>query len=410
MYFAYRRLATNNSLFPVSLALLLLSFALLLKGTIQFFAPGAGQDFWYRWSAQQYVAAHIDPFRVAFYASDNAQALPPDIPRQLAEYAGNPVSVVDPPWVFAFSAPLHAASRPLAPIAFVSFQYVALVVAILCTRVISRPLAPGQTVLLISLFLANQAFGETILNGNLGIFTLAAIACYFALQRRSVWLASGTALAVAQLKTTIGAPLVLVALVERKILSVGTAAAILLLATSWTRFTLGIDYAGLFQRMLDGVGRYSVGGLSPHKGLMLLGLDKNLSIATSGILILAIAAILEWRWRRDSIAQMGIFAVCSRVFTYHLVIDNVVMAFLVMAMAITWIESGMAPRAGIILGGLVVSLLLPARLTEITAVGIGQQLFWLVALAVLLHARRGRAVAPATTAHLGHSPHAQAAT
>ena len=108
------------------------------------------------------------------------------------------------------------------------------------------------------------------------------------------------------------------------------------------------------------------------------------------------------QWRRDWIAQMGIFAVCSRVFTYHLVIDNVVMAFLVLAMAITWIEGGMLPRPGVVLGALVSSLLLPARLTEITAVGIAEQLFWVVALGLLLHARRGRAVSPAAAAHLQH--------
>src|SRR5438445_13319985 len=106
MHFGLRRLTAGERLMPVSLALLLLSLALLMKGTVQFFAPGAGQDFWYRWSAQQYVAAHIDPFRVAFFASDNARSLPPDIPPQLAEYAGNSLSVVDPPWVFRFGAAL----------------------------------------------------------------------------------------------------------------------------------------------------------------------------------------------------------------------------------------------------------------------------------------------------------------
>src|SRR5438552_1696524 len=137
MRLGLRRLTAGERLFPVSLALLLLSLALLMKGTVQFFAPGAGQDFSYRWSAQHYGAA---------------------------------------------------------------------------------------------------------------------VAGYVAVHRAAGWLASGIAVALAEVETTIGGPLAVAVLVQRKLLARGVAGVILLLATTWSRLTLGLDYTGLFQSMLEGVG------------------------------------------------------------------------------------------------------------------------------------------------------------
>ena len=380
----------RNALVPLSLLLGVVSAAMLLKGTIQFFAPNTGQDFWYRWSAQQYVMAGIDPFTVAFFASDNDGRLPTGLPPDVVERAGNPVSVVDPPWAFAFGILLYPPSRVLAPIWFIGVQYFALVVTACCILRLTCTLQFSARLFCLCVFFTNLAFGQTILNGNLGIIAVAAIAVYFAANTTGHWWLSGVGLAVSQSKTTIGAPLGVVSLIQHQYKSFILAITLITLGIIWTGHMVSIGHVDLFEEMVNGVSRYSVGGMGPHNWLMALGVHKTAALISSAAVIIVTTSVLSWRWRRDTIAQMAIFAVCSRLFTYHNVIDNVVMGFLVLALAITWLERAFPPILSLTLAGLTVSLLVPARISESVLLSILQQLFWVLTLAVVLGYRRGQ--------------------
>lgn len=200
----------------LGLVLAILSVLLLVKGTVEFCAPNHGQDFRYRWSTQQYIFAGIDPFRVAFWTADHKQALPPDIPRDVAAKAGDPVNVVDPPWVFAFGALIFPPQREFATVWFILLNIAAICLLACLIYKFCATLSTSLRLFCTAIFFTNLAFSQQLINGNYGTISMAGVAgCFFLLRSRSATL-SGIAFAVAQIKMTLGAPVVLPLLMRRR--------------------------------------------------------------------------------------------------------------------------------------------------------------------------------------------------
>lgn len=154
--------------------------------------------------------------------------------------------------------------------------------------------------------------------------------------------------------------------------------------------TTGVSIPGLVARMLEGADRFSVGGTSLWKLFVLFGAPKKVALIVSALLIVVPALWMAFRRSDDDLSQMALFAVCARVFTYHNVIDNVVIAFLVYAVARTWIERDFDWRLGWPLLGLVVSLLMPGRISEVVLVQTAMQLFWVGCLILVIAFRTRR--------------------
>jgi hypothetical protein len=367
--------------------LLTLSLLLLGKGSLEFFKNTAGQDFRYRWSAEQYVLDRVDPFPLAFW-TDEHKSMPPWMQTTVWSRIQDPVNVVDPPWVFAFGLFLFPSNRELAPYVFLLLNYVALgfLAMFICRLHDSQD--PKIRVFLTSIFLANIAFSQQIINGNLGIFAVAASAGFFVLLRSNsgTWL--GLPAALAQVKMTIGAPLGVILFACKKWRAAVLAVVVLMVAALWTCAMVRVSFPVLAGEMLEGVNRFSTGGTNFYKVFMLIGLQKKMALVVCSTLILAITMLISHKYSGDVHAQMAIFAVCARIVTYHNVIDNVVIGFLVIAAAHTWIECEMSPGLGVLVGALVASLLIPGSIGNTATVQASLQVFWVGSLAVVLRSRR----------------------
>src|SRR5215469_15095466 len=247
----------KNRIRWVSYGLACISFLLIARGAVLFLLPYAGQDFQYRWSGQQYVFAGIDPFRVAFWTSEHNGAFPPDLPHEVAGRAGDPVSIVDPPWVWAYGTLLYWPDKNFARLWFLLANVAALVLLIGIVNRLNNDLDSTYRLFCTTLFFVNLGFSEQLISGNYGILALAGIAgCFLALRLHSSVLA-GAAFALAQIKMTIGSPLSIVLLLRRRVVAIATVGIILTLGSFWTSKVVGISIVGLWQRMLNGVNRFS---------------------------------------------------------------------------------------------------------------------------------------------------------
>src|SRR5215469_5348663 len=242
----------------VSYVLAGVSFLFVARGAVLFLLlPHAGQDFQYQWSAQQYVFAGIDPFRLGFWTSEHNSTLPPDLPVEVAARACDPVNVVDPPWVWAYGTLLYWPDKNFARLWFLFANAAALVLLIGIVNRLNNDLDSTYRLFCTTLFFVNLGFSEQLINGNYGILALTGIAgCFLALRLHSSVLA-GAAFALAQIKMTIGSPLSIVLLLRRRVVAIATVGIILTLGSFWTSKVVGISIVGLWQRMLNGVNRFS---------------------------------------------------------------------------------------------------------------------------------------------------------
>lgn len=352
------------------------------KGTFQFIRMG--QDFWYRWSGERYVLARIDPFRVAFWSNEHAGALPPDLPAELRAKAGDPVSIVDPPWVFAYGTMMYPPERRAAAVWFFLLNCCAILVLALMFFRMTAGLDGHHRAFCTAIPFANLGFSQTLGNGNYGILAVAAAATCFASLVAERPIRAGLAFALAQVKMTISAPLVILLITRRKLMTGLLGTAVLGLATLWTSYMTGISVAGLFSRMLEGANRFSVGGRSLYKVLMIFGIPKKEALISCALGIFLLCLGVAWRWAKDYVSQMAVFAVCSQIFTYHNVLDQVVLSLLIFAAARTWIEKSCASGPGYLLAVLVASALVPSEVSDTVPGGAVLQLLWVCSLGVIL--------------------------
>jgi len=373
---------TEHKVRVLSFFLIALSAVLLAKGTWGFFRPLAGQDFAYRWSTEQYVYAGIDPFPVAFWTSEHGGSPPPDLPPHVWAYAGNPVNVVDPPWVFAFGRILFPRQRAWARVWFLGVNYIALALTALLVYRSTVGFARVWRIFFTSIFFANFGFSQQIVNGNLGILSVLGITVVFVFLSSAAL--SGMGFALAQVKLTIGAPLGIVFLVKRRFLPLLIGAGTLGLGAIWTSKAVRASVMSMLTNMLEGAKRFAVGGTTPYQLFMLTGLSKQAALIICACLMGGAALWLGRKFAQDDLALMALFAVCSRIFTYHNVIDNVVLAFLVLTVARTWVETELDWKLGWLLMALVGSLLIPGLISNTRGAQIILQGFWTAAMGVVL--------------------------
>lgn len=372
----------------------MLSAGLLLKGAIQFVVVQDGRlDFRDRWSAQRYIANGIDPFPVAFWIRDHGVP-PPGLAPRFATSADQPFNLVDPPWVFAFGRLLYLPWRSIAAPWFLFLNFGAVAIIACSFYILGAGFPPQIRRFFTVLVFANLGFSQQLVNGNLGILSVAAIGAGVALQsplvsqsrRRWVW--SGVFLALAQVKMTIAAPYLLLFPIRRRLAPLATAILILILGSCWTSWATGASVARLTDEMLQGVNRFSTGGTGLWRAFAALGIPKTGALLLSAALLASVTIVLSRRTGSDDVGQIALLAVCARVFTYHNSLDNVVLGFLVFAAAMTWYQSGCCRTEGLLLTSLALSLLIPARIGDIAAIQIALQLFWVVSMLLVLRYRR----------------------
>jgi hypothetical protein len=124
----------------------------------------------------------------------------------------------------------------------------------------------------------------------------------------------------------------------------------------------------------------------PLSLLLWLGMPVQRAVLITASVFTVLGIVLLWFWRRSPLlVQFAIAAVCGRMFTYHKFYDNLMLIFLLVALGVLAIRT-VRPIHVFTFLAVWVTLLLPTKIIEITAMKFALVTIWLGGLAVLLAA------------------------
>lgn len=370
----------------------LVSVSLLAKGGAQLlWHPGTGYDVRLLWSASRYLLGGVNPFDASFYLDDMRHGVPPGTTPTYLPDIGWPEQVNYPPSSTLTQLAVYGARSPdvarlvYLVISLAACVYVAWWAWCLPARDSSaRWLTAGVV-------LANLGFSQTLINGNYGALVIGALALALATRRRFPrW--SGLSLAIALVKPTISAPFVLLFLAERRYRVLTTCLLYLALSTVVTMLLAHASLSTLFNQSLEGAARFASGGFALWKAFEAMGASHTAALAANAILVLTPLVWCYWRRRQhvldaDDWPLLAATALAARLFTYHNSIDNVVLLFVVVAL-VQRASRVDDPWAARLAGLVVVSLLLPLKITDTLPAHLALYACWTAAVVYLLASPR----------------------
>jgi hypothetical protein len=318
---------------------LFVAVALLAKGVLQFaLVPGAGFDQRLQWQSAQYYLRGVNPFPVSFYYQDVVRPTGrQEGPGYLPE-VGWPEEVAYPP------------SSTLTQIALYGWsslevtRWIFVVVNLLAAAVVAwwaQDLIGGTRAtrwLFAGLALLNLGYSQTLVNGNYGILVVAALMLAFVLRKEHP-VAAGLVLGLAFVKPTITAPFLVLFLADRRyrVLLVMTGVAVASVALSVV--LTGTGPLMLVRQSLEGAARFAKAPYAIWQLLRAWGTGAGVALAVNAAVFLIPFAVVVWRaatrgtLETSWLALAALSGVVARLFTYHNSIDNVVLTFLVLALA-----------------------------------------------------------------------------
>lgn len=312
----------------------MLASALIAKGVLQFaWVPGAGYDLRLRWTEAQYFIRGINPAAVSFRYQDRGEpGSSTTVPEGLAD-VGWPEMTAYPPTstltqLMLFGWPLEA-SR----LAFVVVNLLSLaVLAWWAGRAVEGGWA--ENTLMAGMALANLGYSQSVINGNYGVIVMAALVGAIVIRDRHPIL-SGVLLGIALVKPTMSGPFALLFLHERRYRGLLVCAVYLVASLLLTMYLTGDGARTLIAQSIEGMSRFSTGGYALWKMFTAAGLVKPLALALNGLVL--IVPFLVWITRTAnpfSLTALAVTAIVARLFTYHNSVDNVLVSFVAVAVAV----------------------------------------------------------------------------
>lgn len=340
---------------------LLVASALLVKGVVQLFSvPNAGYDLRLLWTASQYLLRGVNPFYASVYAHDIARGVTPsEMPTVLADI-GWPEMVNYPPTSVLTQLLIFGWPFDVARLLYIVLTVAGVgVIAWWASRVID---APRDVKLLVAgMALANLGYSQTIINGNYGIIVVAALALAWTVRVEHPVLA-GVALGVALVKPTLSVPFVLLYLAERRLMTVATSAVYLTASAALASALSGDSVPTLVAQTFEGAARFAQGGYGIRQALKAEGVGEIPALALNALPFLLPFGFVLWRGYRTraqcGLPMLALAAVVARLFTYHNSIDNVILSFLIVALASqAWTEQD--TTAVVVTAAIALSVLIP---------------------------------------------------
>jgi hypothetical protein len=140
--------------------------------------------------------------------------------------------------------------------------------------------------------------------------------------------------------------------------------------------------------MFDYSVTYVGSGYSPVSYVIQAGCAPSVATKLIAICTVLLAGLLLYLWRQAPIiTHFAIASVAARFWTYHSNYDNVIVAFLLLALGyLAWNRKSMILWAAFLLVGL--SLWLPAKFTDHGVFRLFQMFIWPVCLSILLFQQR----------------------
>jgi glycosyl transferase family 87 len=345
-------------------------------------------DFPRRWREEQYVLAGKNPYDILFtrdqaigrpFPAVEFQRVPIDPAVGILDYVGYP------PWTYFTGVALHSAPLPWGRYQYAAINLIALV-ALVLWAVGEAPRScdlEARWFLPIS-FLATMPFFVTLTYGQYGVIVLAMLACSARLSGGRCWWLSGLLLGVAMLKPTMAAAFFLLPLARRRwgelIVAAAYTAVGCVVICAMTRTSPILFLA----QMESDSTRSVVETGSLLKGVWEAGVPLKIALPT---LIIALGAA-GYLWiralgsRATILDRLAIAGFIARLYTYHRPYDDLLLTFLLVALAVRLIRKP-APilLAAMLLVGL--SLWLPLGFHWRWPALAFQHFCWFVGVAVL---------------------------
>jgi hypothetical protein len=343
---------------------LLLAVALLGKGFVQFaLVPGAGFDQRLQWKAAQYYLRGVNPFPVSLYYQDVARRTGRDEGPGYLPQVGWPEEVVYPPSSTLTQIALYGwPSLPFTRWIFVALNLVAAAVVAWWSRgLIGGP--PETRWLFAGLALVNLGYSQTLINGNYGILVVAALMLAFALRERHP-VTAGLVLGVALVKPTLSAPFVVLLLADRRYRALVVMTAVAAASVALSVVLTGDGPLVLVRQSLEGTARFAKAPYAIWQLLRAWGTGTAFALAVNAAVFMIPFVVVLWRAvakgtvETSWLALAALAGVVARLFTYHNSIDNVVLTFLVLALARLAVDRRDA-WATALLAAVVLSVLVP---------------------------------------------------
>jgi hypothetical protein len=365
-------------------ALFALGLLYFVKGSYYMFTSAG--DFKLRWTEQHYVFRGTDPSAAweRQNAVMNGLQVRARVENATVEPDLGPIEEVPyPPWayftgaLFTWPSSFQTARVLFAAVNLVAFAWL-LAWAI---RLGSAGSGLAGWALALSVF-ATASICTTFGLGQYGVLVLAALAGTALFAERGNWLLAGVLFAVALTKVTLAAPFAVALVFSKYIKTVATACIYIACASGAVALNVHSDPVTMMRGMFSAAEHVVNQGYSLINPLMLLGMNARLAMIIAAVGTIGIGSAVMWLIRREPLlTQFAIAGVVSRLWTYHVHYDNLIMLFLLMALG-TLPKQSKSVRITFAVAGL--ALWAPARACDFAAFRVFQLVAWIACSAILV--------------------------
>jgi len=195
-------------------------------------------------------------------------------------------------------------------------------------------------------------------------------------------------------KVTLAAPFAVALLFSKYIKTVATACIYIACASSAVALNVHSDPVTMLLGMFSAAEHVVNQGYSLINPLMLLGMNARLAMIIAAVGTIAIGSAVMWLIRREPLlTQFAIAGLVSRLWTYHMHYDNLIMLFLLMALG-TMPKQSQSLRLAFAVVGL--AIWAPAKACDFAAFRAFQLVAWIACSAILVVCTRDFRKSPST--------------
>jgi hypothetical protein len=369
----------NKIIFGIGIVLSTISIIYLTKGFYYLLIDQTigAKDLHSRWQEQQYIYRGLYPYLVRKGS--------PLIDNEL----GPVVSGGYPPWSF-FTGFLTfpPISWGLTRLYHALINIVSLLIIAIFSYKIGRNYGQVKSWFTVITCLSMASYATTLADGQYGIIVITLlILMYWSIEKKHDIIA-GLMLGLALVKPNISATFFLILLIYRLPKGIIICCAYLLISVLSISKLVNHSPIYLFKDNIMTIKHFVLKGYSGVNLVNYIGIEPLPATIILATISLIFLAIIMYKFR--DLSMLSLFALASvvgRLFTYHLSYDNVMLIFLLLAL-LDIVLSKPKFYNTLMLALVLLSLLIPAQITNLTSVKIAQAAIWIIGAIYILHYKK----------------------
>jgi hypothetical protein len=362
----FKNLTPAKIIFALSTVLTILCFTYFIKGFYYLLIDEIGaKDLYSRWQEQQYIYRGLYPYDII----TGSPLIDPKI--------GAITSGGYPPWAF-FSGFIF-----LPPIPWELTRWyhgflntISLVILAVFAYQIGKPYGKLKAWFTVVACLSISSHSTTLAVGQYGIIINALLIGVFWLLKKNYNLSAGFFLGLALLKPSISALYFFILVIRKRVDSIFVCGLYIVIGSSIIGVITQVSPIYMIEKMIKVSKYYVNSGYSGINVLTNLGIDPATATILLAIVGTAVVISLFYLFKDHSLLFLfAITAVIGRLWTYHLVYDNVMLVFLLLAVIDLTFKKPNKSNI-LILTLVLLSLSLPAKVTDLPFAQIIQSTIW----------------------------------